>query len=66
MNMVLDAMEFLKPKLKTRAGLMSGGERQGLACVKHGILSRQDKGLYEFTDPIFKTWLRKKYMPTIL
>jgi len=30
-NMVLDAMEFLKPKLKTRAGLMSGGERQGLA-----------------------------------
>lgn len=31
MNMVLDAMEFLRPKLKTRAGLMSGGERQGLA-----------------------------------
>ncbi len=28
---MLDAMEFLKPKLKTRAGLMSGGERQGLA-----------------------------------
>lgn len=34
--------------------------------IDKGILSKQDKGLYEFTDPVFKTWLRKKYMPTIL
>jgi len=43
MNMVLDAMEFLKPKLKTRAGLMSGGERQGLALSM--VLMRNPKVL---------------------
>ena len=43
MNMVLDAMEFLRPKLKIRAGLMSGGERQGLALSM--ILMRNPKVL---------------------
>jgi len=42
-NMVLDAMEFLRPKLKTRAGLMSGGERQGLALSM--VLMRNPKVL---------------------
>jgi len=43
MNMVLDAMKFLRPKLKTRAGLMSGGERQGLALSM--VLMRNPKVL---------------------
>ena len=34
--------------------------------IDKGILSKQDKGLYEFTDPVFKTWLKEKYAPTIL
>ena len=42
-NMVLDAMKFLKPKLKIRAGLMSGGERQGLALSM--VLMRNPKVL---------------------
>lgn len=42
-NMVLDAMEFLRSKLKTRAGLMSGGERQGLALSM--VLMRNPKVL---------------------
>lgn len=43
MNMVLDAMKFLRPKLKIRAGLMSGGERQGLALSM--VLMRNPKVL---------------------
>lgn len=42
-NMVLDAMEFLRSKLKTRAGLMSGGERQCLALSM--VLMRNPKVL---------------------
>ena len=42
-NMVLDAMEFLRPKLNIRAGLMSGGERQGLALSM--VLMRNPKVL---------------------
>ena len=42
-DMVLDAMEFLKPKLNIRAGLMSGGERQGLALSM--VLMRNPKVL---------------------
>ncbi|MEW6620718.1 MAG: ATP-binding protein [bacterium] len=34
--------------------------------IDKGILLKQDKGLYEFTDPIFKLWLKKRYSPTIL
>jgi branched-chain amino acid transport system ATP-binding protein len=42
-NMVLDSMEFLRSKLKIRAGLMSGGERQGLALSM--VLMRNPKVL---------------------
>jgi|LGVE01.1.fsa_nt_gb AAA+ ATPase superfamily predicted ATPase len=34
--------------------------------IDKGVVSKQDKGLYEFTDPVFKTWLKEKYAPTIL
>lgn len=31
-----------------------------------GVLEKKAKGVYEFFDPIFKTWLRRKCVPTHL
>jgi len=31
-----------------------------------GVLEKKAKGVYEFFDPIFKPWLRRKYVPTNL
>jgi len=31
-----------------------------------GVLEKKEKGVYEFFDPVFKTWLKRKYVPTNL
>ena len=31
-----------------------------------GILNKQAKGYYEFTDPVFLEWLKRRYAPTFL
>lgn len=31
-----------------------------------GVLEKKAKGVYVFTDPIFKTWLKRRFVPTYL
>jgi len=31
-----------------------------------GVLQRENKGIYQFTDPVFKAWLKKSFIPTDL
>jgi len=31
-----------------------------------GVLQREKKGIYVFTDPVFKVWLKKSFIPTNL
>ena len=31
-----------------------------------GVLQREKKGIYQFTDPVFKVWLKESFIPTNL
>ena len=31
-----------------------------------GVLEKEKKGRYRFTDPVFKEWLKNKFIPTNL
>ena len=34
--------------------------------LSKGVLQREKKGIYQFTDPVFKVWLKRRCMPTNL
>jgi len=34
--------------------------------LSKGVLQREKKGIYQFTDSVFKVWLKRKFMPTDL
>ena len=34
--------------------------------LSKGVLQRERKGVYQFTDPVFKVWLKRRFVPTDL
>ena len=34
--------------------------------LSKGVLRREKKGIYQFTDPVFKVWLKRRSIPTYL
>jgi len=34
--------------------------------LSKGVLQREKKGIYQFTDPVFKIWLKRRFIPTNL
>jgi len=59
--------------LKTPAEIQkSSGEPSNVVSrymeyfLSKGVLQREKKGVYQFTDPIFKVWLKRRFIPTDL
>jgi len=59
--------------LKTPAEIQkSSGEPSNVVSrymeyfLSKGVLQREKKGVYQFTDPVFKVWLKKRFVPTDL
>ena len=34
--------------------------------LSKGVLQREKKGIYQFTDPVFKVWMKRRFIPTDL
>jgi len=45
--------------------ILQGGNENHYFLLK-GVLEKKAKGVYQFTDLIFKTWLKSRFVPTNL